>query len=96
MNIRNTLRNAGLALLATATTTAALAHAGHGDHDSLGVLATLAHPLELRQLLTLVLLACVLGRLWTADRRSARSPLALALVAGAAAAATGLALLARA
>ncbi len=83
---------AGLALLST---TAARAHDGHGSHDSLGVLATLAHPLDLRELLTLLLLVCVAGRVFTLGAFRARSPLALALVAGAAVSATGLAVLAR-
>ncbi len=72
---------------------AARAHDGHGDHDALGVLATLAHPLTVQQALTALLLACVAARVLLGSRRGA---LGYGLIAGAAAAATGWALLARA
>ncbi|HOB94951.1 MAG TPA: hypothetical protein PK306_15650 [Aquabacterium sp.] len=89
MTIKTKALGLGTALLATA----AQAHDGHGDHDALGVLATLAHPLTVQQALTALLLACVAGRVLLGGRRGA---LGYSLVAGAAAAATGLALLARA
>jgi hypothetical protein len=88
-----TIKNKALGLATTLLAGTAMAHDGHGDHDALGVLATLAHPLTVQQALTVLLLACVMARVLLGSRRGA---LGYGLVAGAAAAATGLALLARA
>ena len=93
---RALLRRAAATLAGLGLATAASAHPGHGDHDSLGLLATLIHPLEMHHLLWALLVAAVVGRAMVTEARSARSPLALGLLATAALAAGGLALLGRA
>jgi hypothetical protein len=93
---RTAVTATAIATAALAASGAAQAHPGHGDHDALGLLATLAHPLTLQQLpavalagAAVVVAGALLARAWPATRR----PLALLLVAGATTA--GLAVLAR-
>jgi len=84
------------AAAALAACSLAQAHPGHGEHDSLGLLATLLHPLTLQQLPALALAVVVVlaaGARLARSAPAARRPLALLLVAGATLA--GLAMLGR-
>jgi hydrogenase/urease accessory protein HupE len=86
-------RRAGTALATGAVALAAQAHPGHGEHDTLGLLATLVHPLQPAQALWALLVsaavAATVSEVWPRSRRLLGWLLLSAAGAG------GLALLAR-